>query len=570
MGAALVAMGNRLRRWLRVPLAPGLALAADCALGAGSLGTVVLLPLLLGWVHGAVLASIPVAFALVGRWRWVRGGVRRSLPVVPLAALLPLALAPPVLFYDALTYHLGLPWQVIQEGVLAPHPENVFAAFPPLAQVLYLGPLTWGLDRVPALLHLGSFGAIMVGSAALARSLGASRGLALLAAVCVPVLPVLTVVPALPAAEGWCLVAVLPAAALVLGRSRPGFPALAGLLAGIALAARMQGLVWLGVLLTVDLVRRRHPRDTVCALLGAVAGSTPWWLKNWILLGDPLAPLGWNREGMEILWRDGRVPLHTSAPSMAWVVDAAHQLLPHAAYLGPLVLAAALAVYLRRRVSHVVAAGIILASVPGWYVTGSQARFLAPTVVLVLSLAAASAGTAAGRLAAALSLGITVTLGAALSTRKVVDLWVPGLPVVTAASLPPHLVINNPFPAYGAMASRAGEVARALVVGDPRGYGIPFPFRVTSQCDVSPLREIVDRAHGPEDVAAWLAEQGFSHLVVNHGELVRLQDAYPVAPFRTATGERMWRAFLAMSEPALAGAGEVMLYRVPGPGRGAD
>ena len=568
MGAALVAMGNRFRHWLRIPVAPGLGLATDCALGAGALGMVVLPLALLGWVHGAILASIPVVFALVGRWRWIRGGVRRSLPVLPLAGLLPLALAPPVLFYDALAYHLGLPWQVIQEGMLTPHPENLFAAFPPLAQLLYLPPLAWGLDRVPALLHLGSFGAVMVGVAALARSLGAPRGLALLSAVCVPVLPILTVVPALPAAEGWCLVAVLPAVGLVLGRSRPGFPVLVGLLSGIALAARMQGMVWFGVLLAADLVRRRRPKDTVVTVLGAVVGGAPWWLKNGVLLGDPLAPLGWQREGMEILWRDGRVPLLTSAPSMAWVVDAAHQLLPHAAYLGPLVLAAVLAVYLRRRVSHLVAAGIILASVPGWYVTGSQTRFLAPTLVLVLSLAAAAAGTAAGRLAAALSLGITLMLGTAMSARKVVDLWVPGLPMAPAASLPPRLVINNPFPAFAAMGPHVGEVSRALVVGDPRGFGVPFPFSVTSQCDPSPLRDAVDGASGPEDVVAWLADQGYSHLVVNHGELRRLQGGYPVSPFRTAAGERIWYAFLAMSEPAVAGSGGVMLYRVSAPASG--
>ena len=38
-------------------------------------------------------------------------------------------------------------------------------------------------------------------------------------------------------------------------------------------------------------------------------GALPWWGKNLVLLGAPLAPLGWQREGVETLWRDGGVLL---------------------------------------------------------------------------------------------------------------------------------------------------------------------------------------------------------------------------------------------------------------------
>ncbi len=40
---------------------------------------------------------------------------------------------------------------------------------------------------------------------------------------------------------------------------------------------------------------------------GSPAGSAPWWVKNLVLLGAPFAPVGWHREGLDTLWRDGGV-----------------------------------------------------------------------------------------------------------------------------------------------------------------------------------------------------------------------------------------------------------------------
>ena len=560
--AVLVALGNRLRRLMRVPTGPRLGIAADLTLGCGLAGSGVLILALLGWVNGWVLAGGAVVLLLVGRWRWLGRGIRLCWPALPLLGLLPIALAPPVLFYDALTYHLGLPWHILQDGALLARPENLFAAFPPLAQLLYLPSLAWGMDRVPALLHLAAFGAVAVAVGAMARSLGAGARTANLAALCVPVIPALTIVPAIPAAEGWLLAAVVSATTVALGRPRPGQAFLLGALAGVGLAARMQGLVWFGLLLVLVCLRWRRLGTAVKALAGCLAGSLPWWFKNSILLGEPFAPLGWRREGMEVLWHDGRVMLQLSRPSPAWIIDAVHVLLPHSSYLAPLVLTALLALLRGTRDARIPALGLILISVPAWYATGAQVRFLAPSIMLLLALAAAAATAPPGRLAAVLSLSTTLALGITLTTRKAADLWAPSLPLVPAASLPPRLVVNNPFGAYDEMRSRGVPVRRALLIGDPRGFGVPFPVSVTSQCDVSPLRDPLESSKDPADVMMWLTDHGFSHLVVNSGELHRLQGSYPVAPFRSPSGEATWHALLSMCTAEVSRGG-VFLYKIP-------
>ncbi len=125
MAAAVVGAGSRLRLWLRVPVQPGLRLPVDWSLCSLFIATTVLplglLTLWSAWTLGALVS-------------------------------LPVALAEPF-FYEARVYHLGLPWQALLERGLRAHPENPFAAFPPLAQLLSLAPLAVGLDRVPAMLH---------------------------------------------------------------------------------------------------------------------------------------------------------------------------------------------------------------------------------------------------------------------------------------------------------------------------------------------------------------------------------------------------------------------------------
>lgn len=553
LAAALIAVvlagsGARLRRVLRLPAAPAVRLPVELALGSWLVALA-----LLGLGIAGMLRPVPVLAVLgvlgvLGRYRRPRRpSGPATLALLGALAALPVALARPF-FYDALVYHLGLPWQALRDGRLAAQPESVFGAFPPLAQLVYAVPLVIGLERVPALLHLIAFTAAALALVALSRSLGAPRWAAGLTAAAFLVAPGHAAVPGLPAAEGWAVLGVLAALAVAgVRRMPPGAGLLAGLLVGIAGAARLQGLVWGAIVLALVAARTRRARVGAAVVAGWLAGSAPWWLKNLVLLGAPLAPLGWTGEGMATLWRDAGTAIGLDAPALLGRLPA--DLAPHLGYGAPLLLAAALAV---RRGRAALLAGALVVSLVAWQLTGPLPRFLAPTVALLLALAATAAGRGpAGRLAAALALGGTLALGAAFTGSELVRLGggrVLGILEPTARG---RWVPNDPAPAFAAATALPAD-ARALFVGEPRGFGFPRRFVAPSQHDPSPLRALLGREVSPAETCRALDRAGFTHLLVNWRELERLAPAYPAAPWPDEAGRRRWQLLLAaLGRPVL-------------------
>jgi hypothetical protein len=483
-----------------------------------------------------------------GRWT-ARRDARSAVPaLIGGAVTLPVALAPPF-FYDALVYHLGLPWQALLEGGFRAHAENVFAAFPPLAQLIYTLPLAAGADRVPAVLHWASVIAAAVALRALARRLGASRRLADLAATALPLLPGLALVPGLPAAEGWTLAALLAAAALTLGRPRPGQGWLIGGLLGAAAAARLQGLPW-ALALGVVAVARSRPRLAAVGriALGTAVGSTPWWLKNLVLLGQPLAPLGWHRPGLETLWRDAGSHLDLLGRPAALLGQLGPALGPHLPYLLPLLLAAILAVLDGRRPVRW-ALGLAVFGLAAWAVTGTLPRFLAPSAALLVALAAAAGSSPLRRLSAWLAVGVTAGVGLSLNAAQLVALDLARAFARPATAVQADLVVNDPLPAYRAAAATLPADARALLVGEARGYSFPRRFVAPSQHDPSPLRPLLEHGLPPAETCRELGRAGFTHLVVNWPELGRLAAAYPATPWTDDAGRQRWRLLLAALGP---------------------
>jgi hypothetical protein len=564
LAAALAATGARLRALVRVPVWPGLRLPVDFLLGSWALGLAVeLLGLARAWLPGVLVATAAV-LAISGRWRG--NGWRWSvlgLPALGAMVALPVSLAPPF-FYDALVYHLGLPWQAVLDHGLRAHPEDVFAAFPPLAQLVSAVPLGLGLERAPAVLHWWSFVAAGAAAGGLARALGAPRWAAGLAALSLPLVPALALVPGLPAAEGWAIAGVLAALAVSLAPEvPPGGALLAGALAGIATSARLQGVPWSAMVLALVVLRERRFRALLEIGAGFLAGSAPWWMKNLVLLSDPVAPILWRREGIETLWRDAGSVSLLAGPA-TFLRTLGDNLAPHLAYAGPLAAAALFALVSRRRQRLWLAGGAMVAGVLAWAATGSLPRFLGPTLAVALALAATAARVRLGRLAAGMALACACTIGTVFSALQLARwgglrlAWAPAATVRTA------MVVNDPFPAFAAARALPGE-ARVLFVGEPRGFGFPRRFVAPSQHDVSPLRAILDSAHGPAEAVKDLTSRGFTHLLVNQGELARLSASYPVAPWRDVPGWRRWNAFLAvLGRPAVQVGGVEIFALAPG------
>jgi hypothetical protein len=558
-----VAVGERLLTLARLPVVASVRLAVAYSIGTWTVGVAVLVIGLAGWLRAGLLVGLVAGIAALGRWRWAKMRWTGLLAAAPGLLLLgPVALAPPF-FYDALVYHLALPWQALIEGAWRAHPENLYAAAPALSQLVATIPLSLGIDRAVAVSHLISFALAGAAVFALARTIGAPRWAAGLAAFSLPLLPGIAAVPALPGATGWAIAAIVSAYAVLLARSsNPGTPALAGFLAGVACAARVQVVPLALALVALTLLRSQGKiRGPAIAAAGLVAGSLPWWLKNLVLLGEPLAPIGWQVGGAAALWRDSVSVVHTAATPVAALATVGRGLEPHLGYVAPLVLAGLLVLVMRRSSRVLTLALAVMLGFVGWMIVGAFPRYLAPTLALALALAAATPRRALGRCTTGAVLGTVAALSVVFSFAEVKRLG--GVSLVTDP--PAHVrrvwVANDPFPAFAAAEALPPD-ARVLFVGEPRGYRFPRHYATPSYYDEPVLLEPLERLPDAAAVRAWLTGHGFTHLLVNWGELARLAGRYPAEPFRSPSGRRRWEGLIGLLGPPVIARGGVQIFAV--------
>jgi hypothetical protein len=405
----------------------------------------------------------------------------------------------------------------------------------------------------------------------IARRLGARPVPARLAGVCILYLPTAILVPSFPAAEAWSVSAILAALALALA-AKPSRAAgmSAGLLSGIACAARLQGVPWAGVTGLVLALRwgRRMPVPLGLYALGILIGALPWWLKNGLLLRDPVAPIGWSRDGVETLWRDAssHLQLATGAGDLFWRVAGAVSSV--ALWLVPLLILGLIGLALSRRKLSLLA---LLAGVLGvmiWALTGALGRFLTPSLALLLAVAAAGSRRRWGYGGAVAAMSGILVIGAAGTWSM---FWQLGGPSVMgpAEAVYAATVMSDPSPAFRACRKLPAR-ARVLLVSEPRGFLLPRPFETTSQHDPSALTAVLESHPGPEQAAGELLRQGYTHLLINVPEMQRLGDAYPVLPWRGLGQEgrdRFVRLTQRLGEPVILER-NVVVYRLDQAGTG--
>src|SRR6185312_1820261 len=109
--------------------------------------------------------------------------------------------------------------------------------------------------------------------------------------------------------------------------------------------------------------------------------------------------------------------------------------------------------------------------------------------------------------------------------------------------------LSRVFDYYGAASfvnARLPAGSNIFVLGDQRGYYYDVPVTVSTVFNQNPLVRWADEAGSPKALAERLKKEGFTHLVVNHTEMRRL-DIYHVFDL-TAAGERNLRGL--ESEPS--------------------
>ena len=213
-----------------------------------------------------------------------------------------LCLMPPI-SRDALIHHLAIPKLWIHHGGFIETPWNVFSYFPMNIDLLYLVPLLFGNDRVPAFIHL-LFG---WGTGYLIyRYLKVHEGrlwglLGLLVFVSTPMIIRLSVT----AYVDLGMIFFTTASVFAYLRWRDGSFAdskwlfLSAVFMGLAAGAKYNALIsWLFLNLAVCYLYARDTGKQLPAIrwgliffLVSLAVVSPWFVKNLILKGNPIYPL---------------------------------------------------------------------------------------------------------------------------------------------------------------------------------------------------------------------------------------------------------------------------------------
>jgi hypothetical protein len=541
----------------------------------------------------AVLLTLLLAGAVLGTWRLYRaslealllrfsriaGGAGRLswlvLAIAPCAALAILAssLPPGSLWpeeawgYDVLEYHLQLPKEYYEAGVISYLPHNVYGSFPAAAEMLYLAAMQVREETIESWATANCLNAMLAALVVMAAWLAGrevSPGVAIVTAVLTATTGWLVYLSGLAFVENGmlfmgmlsaaCILRAAPilrgvpelnaAAAMVTRRLALRWLALAGVLAGFACGFKYTAgpLIAAPLLLGVAVVvpRRTGARAAGLAMFAAAAAVTfaPWMIKNAVLTGNPVFPLagrifkscppGWG-EAEAARFAASHLPGPDESSVAARAAAFYHHVLADKSQRFGVVTLALAAIGLARRQRIEASLGIVLfAQVLIWLAaTHLYGRFAVPLLIPLLLLAGRATARRDGRVAAAMV--PVVLLGATLNTccmgALYVDNVMPGgtrmniegaTPVFTFGLHPAHrhLEILN---------DDRSAVRRTLMVGDARAFYFQRPVDYCVVFNHNPFADAAGEAATVPEIIAWLRERGYSHVYVNWSEVFRLR-----------------------------------------------
>ncbi len=511
-------------------------------------------PRLAVWAGFLVLAG-----GLWKAWGLTRGQPRPALMFgAALAAGAPLWLVPPY-FYDALVYHLGFPWTWLANGSFATVAHNLFSHFPMAASTVFLLPVAIGLPEAAAGLHWATFVIALVVLARLAGRLGAGRYRW--------VAPVLvlgcwhaTWIASVAAADQLVVLGVVLMVNHLAAHDESASERTLGigLAFGLAVAAKYTAAIPAAAVLVVGCLTAASVTWPAAGL--GIAVSSFWWVRNLVTTGNPVFPLLWTLLGGRgwsapdnqrylALVQEGVGGLASVPAGLAHLVVPPNGLGWWAVAALPLVALALSGHDGARRERRLVALAVALA-LAAWLVTSQTTRYALPLAALLAALAAAGLGRFGprpARLVLAL-LGVTVALGVlnlaafVFGVLGVGRLW---RGAESAEAWRHSATVNDPLPAYRRCDAVLPKQARILVVGDGRAWGCPRPHQVSSPYDEQLVQDVVESSPTAAVAAQRLRSAGFTHLLINWGEVARLGGpGYRVLRWRSRDADARWRDFL--------------------------
>lgn len=514
------------------------------ALGAGLLLWQVLRPqsLVAAWQAARSTVTRPR-----GRFEWLMAAAA----LASLALTLIWALAPPYAF-DAAVYHLRQVSLYLAEHSIFVPVDSAYAGFPGLWQMLFAFGAALGGDSAAQLVHFMCLPLTVLAAAALGRRLWDID-------LTWPLAALLTAVPTLLLVAAWPYVdmalifyTLLFLYALVVwlqaGASR--WLVLAALVCGSAIEIKYTALWYplAGGVLILLRARRDGLRSTLqhLALFAGVATvvAAPWYLRNWLLMGNPIYPYlwggpawdagrsaWWDRPGTGLIGEPWRL---LTAP-WEMTIFGSEGLAGYQATLGPLLLALVPGLLLlwphlsnteRRGLGWLGLFGGVLYAVWLWGVARSallvQSRLLLPVFPLLALAAALVLHRLRGLDTRALSVSWLIKAGLALvlafNLVALVTRFTRDNPLASLTGAESRLdyVGRRAGTAYTAAFQQVNALppdARVLFLWEPRTYHCHGACLPDSLYDN--LVYLVRQHANADDLARALAEQGVTHILLN-------------------------------------------------------
>ena len=264
------------------------------------------------FIFAGVLSAGPLlnlrnreAFTAPWRALWESIGIlREQLPLsvafLTTAVIVIIPTAAPEIFYDALYYHLGLPWQYLLAGEIQWHPDVVHSAFPAYVDVLFGICLAFGGDGAAKFFNLLLFMLGWFATAAFVQEVIGDKRSELIGAITVATIPGVVIISTMCAIDA-ALIGFSSLSALALARMRragqeelPLLVFLAAIPAGFVAGWKYTGLWLIGALALSLLASQGLRVATRLAFIftgAAICVAAPWYLRNALVIGDPLFPV---------------------------------------------------------------------------------------------------------------------------------------------------------------------------------------------------------------------------------------------------------------------------------------
>ncbi len=472
--------------------------------------------------------------------------------------------------YDDQEYHSGSVAWYLSHRTAWSVPENVYSHFPQNAEMLSYGlsrwffsPGPWSADDLHGIYAgkllnaaLGLCIALLVGW--MTRRSAADRSASRYAMVffyCSPAILVFSAVAYVEMALtfylflGLCLFLIYVETDPADRRARIRHAALCGVACGLAAGCKYQGVLFgiapFALFVGIENLMARRPsaavRDTGILLLAALVLFSPWLIRNLALTGNPVFPLmysvfgghGWDA-AHNAMW----VKAHAPGPmTLAEFIGGLRDFIANSPLTPVLAFLFIPLLFLRPKALNLPARWV-LAYVAVFYVlwfifTQRIDRFLAPAlpafaVLSALGFSAWQEGRTGKALKGVVALGLIFTLYQGLIMGSNLGAFTAGLhPGEKERFFRDNTDFRDVYDAIQAVNDETkAPKSKVLFFAEARAFYCNADRLAPAVFNTNPLETALQESATPQEAAAQLKAQGFTHLLVNWTEFARLHTSY--------------------------------------------